>query len=477
MRPRLIILLMGTLGSLLALVFLTIIHQPGFASATSATRYVAPGGDCGGASPCYATVQAAVDAANDGDEIKIAQGTYTDIHARGGVTQVVYISKTVTLRGGYATSDWNASDPAAHPTTLDAQGKGRVLYITGYGIAPVLEGLRLTGGTTPDPSSRGGGMYLQSAGGVIRDNVIFANTASVYGAGVYLSGSSVRLVHNTIENNTANIALGSGGGLYVDGGAPMLEDNVIRNNAAEVGGGLSLRNSSARLMSNAITGNTAGLGGGAYLVNCRGMILNSNLIKGNMASKGGGLYVDDSEPTLINNAVIDNQGSYRGAGIYVNSLTAGEQSLVRLLYTTIARNSGGQYGDGSGVYITDKGYGAYSTVLMTNTIIFSHTVGVTVTAGNTATLNATLWHSNGADRGGAGTINHTNDHSGDPKFAADGHHLTAGSAAIDKGVNAGVLVDIDGQMRPAGQGYDLGADEFGASFLRRLYLPLAWRTH
>jgi uncharacterized repeat protein (TIGR01451 family) len=36
----------------------------------------------------------------------------------------------------------------------------------------------------------------------------------------------------------------------------------------------------------------------------------------------------------------------------------------------------------------------------------------------------------------------------------------AGSAAIDKGVDAGVTVDIDGETRPFGLGYDLGADEF-----------------
>lgn len=34
------------------------------------TRYVASGGDCGGATPCYPTVQQAVDAADAGDWIK-----------------------------------------------------------------------------------------------------------------------------------------------------------------------------------------------------------------------------------------------------------------------------------------------------------------------------------------------------------------------------------------------------------------------
>ena len=51
-------------------------------------------------------------------------GIYTDVHARprndivttGVVTQVVYLTKTVTIRGGYSTN-LSAWDPAANPIT------------------------------------------------------------------------------------------------------------------------------------------------------------------------------------------------------------------------------------------------------------------------------------------------------------------------------------------------------------------------
>ena len=100
-------------------------------------------------------LHAAVDAANDGDVIKVAAGTYTavsvrprsDVTTTGVVTQLIYISKTLTLQGGYTTTKGFAHppDPMLNPTTLDALAQGRVVYITGD-VSPTIEGLRPTGG-------------------------------------------------------------------------------------------------------------------------------------------------------------------------------------------------------------------------------------------------------------------------------------------------------------------------------------------
>ena len=87
-------------------------------AAPGTTRYVATTGsdatnDCTNPiTPCV-TIQHAVDQADSGDEVRVAAGTYTGTNSYGGLSQMVYISKTVTVRGGYTStySDQFGSSP------------------------------------------------------------------------------------------------------------------------------------------------------------------------------------------------------------------------------------------------------------------------------------------------------------------------------------------------------------------------------
>jgi len=249
-----------------------------------------------------------------------------------------------------------------------------------------------------------------------------------------LRDSDATLISNTISHNTADW---SGGGLSFGDSDATLSDNTISYNfASDEGGGVRLSGSHARLSGSTISDNTA-------------------------RTSGGGLFLEESDATLVNNVVVDNQvypysqSGDRGGGLYIVA------SSIRLLHSTLSRNVGG---NGSGVDVTGNGYGDFSSVALTNTILVSHTLGIAVWEGNTATLEGTLWYGNEQDTGGDGTIlTGTVNVYGDPAFVdPDGgdYHLGIRSAAIDAGVEAGVSDDIDGDARPQGAGYDIGADEF-----------------
>jgi hypothetical protein len=110
-------------------------------------------------------------------------------------------------------------------------------------------------------------------------------------------------------------------------------------------------------------------------------------------------------------------------------------------------------------------------------------VGITVAAGSTATLEATLWGSgawaNGTDWAGAGTVvTGAVNLWDDPGFVAPDagdYHIGPGSAALDAGMDAGVRTDVDGEPRPY-LAPDLGADEYWPpGTIQRIYLPLVLR--
>lgn len=366
----------------------------------------------------YCAIQHAVDAADPGDEIRVAEGRYTSISTRAGVTQVVYISKTMTLLGGYS-ANFSTRDPDAYPTTLDAEGAGRVLYITGE-ITSTLDGLRITGGDAgglggyyAGTYDAGGGMYIITATVTISNCSIYSNTASTvangFGGGMYLYHSAFTLTRslvtnnlgsptgagygagiaaqycspvllndNTVANNTASESAtgsGFGGGLYLTNSDVTFKENLLENNIAGVnrngnGGGGYFSYGTLTLDDNAVQDNTAsmaatGYGGGLYLLHNSAVTLNRNMVQGNVASSvstgvGGGMYSIDSVVARLNdNQVLGNTASSSGGGIF----------LLRSPTFTLTNNLiAGNYLGSSGLFVGGSNIVPVTGRLIHNTI-------------------------------------------------------------------------------------------------------------
>jgi hypothetical protein len=258
---------------------------------------------------------------------------------------------------------------------------------------------------------------------------------------------------NPIANPTILDAEGSGRVIYIGGPITVTVEGfrITGGDATGLGGGPS----------------SADAGGGIYVTGGAGLI-KSNWIYSNTADVGGGLYLGSGNSSLVNNIISDNSSATEGDGVYI----AG--STTDLVHNTIARN-GATPGSGTGIFVTDDG-SLTSSVTLTNTILVSHSVGLKVTAGNTAAVEATLWGagvwSNAADWQGpgsvfVGSINIREEpafscpgrsSSCSPSSSSQEYHISFSSPARNSGLDLGIESDVDGDPRSDGKP-DVGADE------------------
>ncbi len=421
--------------------------------------------------PAHTTIQAAVDAAAPGSVVEVS-GVCLGASQRAGTWQQVYIDKNLSLRGS----------PGLTPT-LDALRQGYGLHVTGGGSV-TLEDLRVTGGDVHGPSTHGGGLHVEAAtatlrnlevdhcwgyggGGVdleqssvslsqsrIHHNTSYGMFSFYGGGGVRAHESDLDLHHNDIYQNTT-LRQADGAGLCAFKSTGQAHHNQIHHNVSTLyGGGIYWSGDDAVLNNNAIYSNTAALGGGLAVNG--GATFEANQIRANTAYEGGGIHVRGDTPRFINTLVSQNQASHQGSGLFLSRTTA------QLIHTTLADNPGS-----SAIYVDTtyvwEGVTYFSQATFSNTLISGHTLGISLTQGNTITLANTLWWDNAADWAGDGSLIHTGDYSGDPAFVdpANGdYHLSAASAALDRGLLTGVATDIDGDPRLMGTAPDLGADEY-----------------
>ena len=150
----------------------------------------------------------------------------------------------------------------------------------------------------------GGGVHVYAVDGarvVVRNNIIFGNTSSRFGGGIYAYGA-------LLEDNTVigNEAVERGGGIYAV--ESRIADNLVQSNTSSRGGGIYAE--SGDVISNSIVRNAAlrPEGGALYYFGSDDVLSNS-LVSNTAGGEGGcgGIYVSGN-PTIKGNNVINNSG-------------------------------------------------------------------------------------------------------------------------------------------------------------------------
>lgn len=484
--------------------------------AVDSIRYVAPppaGNDMGNncavpATPC-ATIQHAVDVADPGDELHVAGGTYSS------PGPVIAITKELRIIGAFDPG-FNNPDPGFYRTVLEAQGVGSVVSITNAGDVLFLHLTLIHGDGTGNCGSDGcgGGIYATGTalhiGHCVISNNVGTRAGEGMGGGLFVDDGELEMWDSEVISNTANVdasstSNGRGGGLYALNSPVSLRQNQIVDNVGHVsysgrGGGAYLYGATyAEVLTNVIRGNKAGIGswgsdgGGLLLAFSSSSYVAGNRIEGNwtnpnQAGFGGGIYVWQSDAHLARNRIINNatgqpdSGWVRpGGGVAVVS-----SKPVTLSNNLIVNNDAGVYGGGvfASIYqpaipsrailanntIVDNGDSGvmgrfHAALTLTNNLIAGHATGLS-TALFTGTVSADtnlFWNDSDPITGINAIV-------ADPLLTAD-YHLGPGSPAADVGLPIPWLpVDLDGEARPQGTGYDLGAFE-------GIEAVVEWRVH
>lgn len=276
-------------------------------------------------------LQGAINAANNGDQVWIAQGLYKPANP-------LQMKNGVAIYGGFVGNEiaLNAR-PAINPvtgnpsgTTISGDGNKRVFYHpagTNLTNSAVLNGVIITGGK----SDQGGGMYNNGSDPTLTNCSFLSNSAtggtSNYGGAMANAGSSPTLTNCLFQENEAS------GGTQTVGGAidnlnssPTLTNCSFLSNSAtggtrNYGGAITNDNSNPILTNcsfqeNEAFGGTQTTGGAVYNINSSSPILTNCSFQGNEATGGtSNLGValhntNSSSPTLIN-CVLWNNGGVR----------------------------------------------------------------------------------------------------------------------------------------------------------------------
>ncbi|MEI8081171.1 MAG: right-handed parallel beta-helix repeat-containing protein, partial [Actinomycetes bacterium] len=325
-------------------------------------------------------------------------------------------------------------------------------------------------------NSYGAGVSFYNSTATIDGNSITGNTASLFGGGgVYFGESSATVTGNSISGNTAGSY--GGGGIFVTNFSPSgldvvtISGNTIADNrSAGYGGGINCFSSSPIISNNEITGNGATNygGGGIYCANSASTIESNTISRNSAANYGGGgiLCAASSSPAITRNAISGNTSANFGGG----GIACYDGSSPSVVNNVISANTASKSG-GGGIYVgRDSAPVIYNDTIASNTAVVGAGIYALNSTSRPAIWNCIVWNDGddlfgcsatssdiqtSADATGTGVI------SKDPVFVSvTDFHLQKTSPCIDVATSTiAPAVDKDGNTRPYGGGYDMGAYE------------------
>lgn len=269
----------------------------------------------------YATIQAAVQAAVDGDTVLVAPGVYSE-------TLIHFSGKKIALV--------SSGGPAV--TTIDAHFANRAIWFDGGEDASTrLEGFTIERGQAPfgggTAGDGGGAILMLNASPWIR-NCVFRNCRADAGT----DGGGGQAGHRG----------GHGGALYLVSSSPRIERCRFESNVAGRGGqgGAGATGAIGTLFSpDGKTGGTGGAGGhGGF---------------------GGAIYMEGtSAPAIVSSAFVGNASGQGGAG---GTGGRGGQGLLDALFGWLG--DGGRGGRGGAAGRGGDGAALYATSTCTPTVV------------------------------------------------------------------------------------------------------------
>lgn len=413
-------------GRLLALAALVLLASP---AALAATFWVAPGGSdsaSGSQAAPWATLQKAAGSVGPGDTVRVAAGDYAGFDLRTSGTAAAPIRFLAETGAQVVTQN------PVTPDGINLEGASWV-EVAGFTVLGMpRNGIRAV--TAHHVTIRGNRAFDNFERGIftgfVDDLLIEGNetAGSIDEHGIYVSNSGDRPTirgNLTWGNNAAGIHMNgdlSAGGDGVISGA-LVEANVILDNGVAGGSGINCDGVQGSVFrNNLLLGNHAGgitlfqIDGGA--ASTGNLVVNNTIVMASDGRWGIALHDGAANTTLANNIVLSRH-SFRGS-----------------LDVEVATGS-------------HAGLASDHNVLMDRI----------TTDGGDSVIDLATWRQDfGQD--GASFIAGEAALFVDPTLPGGDYHLREGSPAIDAGTAAGApTTDVDGDARPFGDGFDVGADE------------------